>query len=416
MRLLVYGHFSHTGFGVVTDNLARRFLAAGVDVRVIAVNHRGEPVDGPLAGRVWPANMFGHSHGGNFSSAAIDGSFWRRFGSDWKPDAVLVVADMSGLMAHIGANVIPTAWTSVPVYHYCPIEGDNLPLGWRAIWSHIRPVSMSRYGERIISEHIGRPVPMVYHGVETDVFRPVSAANPIAWNGKILRSREDCKAAFGWDRNRKIILRTDRNVVRKFYYRMFEALPAILAADPDVDMAIHCNPIEQMDTQPLVEEIGRLPAECISRIKLTQAHDTFRGLPTEGLVALMNAADLYWSTTGGEGFGLTLAESLACGVPVVTSGWAAEIEVVGDGGVIVPPLHDSRGEPVRYHSTYGMDWALPDAQAFVPVITQLLGRPARRRSMGAVGRIHVARSFSWDVAAASFLSLFEDRDALDLAG
>ena len=64
MRLLVYGHHSHTGFGLVTEALASRFVAAGIDVRGVAVNHRGEPVRGPLSGRVWPASMyrdgFGH--------------------------------------------------------------------------------------------------------------------------------------------------------------------------------------------------------------------------------------------------------------------------------------------------------------------------------------------------------------------
>lgn len=419
MRLLVFGHHSHTGFGVVTDNLARRFVAAGVDVRVLAVNHRGEPIEGPLAGRIWPANMFGHSHGGNISAAAIDGSFWDRFGAPWKPDAVLVVADMSGLMAHVGASAgIPPAWQTVPVFHYCPIEGDNLPIGWRGVWERIRPVAMSEYGRGIIANHVGHDVPMIYHGVDTDTFHPVSMANPVTHEGKRLATKEAVKAAFGLDPARKVILRTDRNVLRKFYDRMFAAAPAVLAANPDTDILLHCNPLEQMDTQPLVEEIGRLPREFIPRIKLTNAHDTFRGLSTESLVALMNAADLYWSTTGGEGFGLTLAESLACGVPVVATGWAAEREVVGDGGICVPPLTDTYGEPVRFHSTYGMDWAVPDSRAFVAPITDLLTRSHRRRAMGAAGRLHVARSFSWDAAAASFLSLFEDADArpFDLAG
>jgi len=418
VNLLIFGHHSHTGFGVVTEALATRFLAAGVDVRVLAVNHRGEPIEGPLGGRIWPANMFGHSHGGNISAQAITGALWTQFGRPWKPDAVLVVADMSGLMAHIGANVIPPAWQSVPVWHYCPIEGDNLPLGWRGVWEHIRPVAMSRYGAGIIADHIGRNVPMIYHGVDTETFHPVSLANPVTHEGKRLTTKEAIRAAFGLDPARKIILRTDRNVLRKFYDRMLAAAPAVLAANPDTDILLHCNPIEQMDTQPLVEEIGRLPREFIGRIKLTNAHDTFRGLSTDSLVALMNAADLYWSTTGGEGFGLTLAESLAVGVPVVATGWAAEREVVGDGGICVPPLHDSYGEPVRFHSTYGMDWAVPDPRAFVAPITELLTRPQRRRAMGAAGRLHVARSFSWDAAAASFLSLFEDADARppDLAG
>lgn len=63
MRLLIFGHWSATGFGVVTRELGERFVAAGVDVRVIAVNHRGDPARGPLAGRVWPAGMIGDDFG-----------------------------------------------------------------------------------------------------------------------------------------------------------------------------------------------------------------------------------------------------------------------------------------------------------------------------------------------------------------
>jgi glycosyltransferase involved in cell wall biosynthesis len=148
---------------------------------------------------------------------------------------------------------------------------------------------------------------------------------------------------------------------------------------------------------------------------LTNAHDTWRGLPVEGLAALLNAADLYVSTTGGEGFGLTLAESLACEVPVVVTDWAAEREVVGPGGVLVPPLTDSYGEPVRYHSSYGMDWAVPDPRGFVKPIVDLLTHPSRRRALGRAGRHHVRRSFSWDEAAVSFLTLFEDARVADLA-
>jgi glycosyltransferase involved in cell wall biosynthesis len=148
---------------------------------------------------------------------------------------------------------------------------------------------------------------------------------------------------------------------------------------------------------------------------LTNAHDTWRGLPVEGLAALLNAADLYVSTTGGEGFGLTLAESLACEVPVVVTDWAAEREVVGPGGVLVPPLRDAYGEPVRYHSSYGMDWAVPDPRGFVKPIVDLLTHPSRRRALGRAGRHHVRRSFSWDEAAAAFLTLFEDASVADLA-
>ena len=130
MRLLIWGQHSHTGFGRVTKELAERFLAAGIDVRVIAVNHRGEPVTGPLSGRVWPANLNGDGFGASFNHLAIDGTFWKQFNAtdDWKPDVGLVIADVSGLKSYIGQRVNPQ-WSTIPILHYCPIEGDNLSIG-----------------------------------------------------------------------------------------------------------------------------------------------------------------------------------------------------------------------------------------------------------------------------------------------
>jgi len=413
LRLLVLGHFSHTGFGRVTTELAERFLANGIDVRIIAVNHRGEPVRGPLAGRVWPANMFGHPFGANLTGAAIDGSLWTRLdpADIWKPDAGLVVADVSGLLEHIGKvdESVIALWKSIPILHYCPIEGDNLPPAWRQLWDVVQPIAMSDYGQRVMSGHIGHWVPRIYHGVDTQTFRPVSLMNPLIIDGKRFATKEACKTLFGFA-GRKVILRADRNATRKFYYRLFEAFIPIARGDPEVDLLLHCQPID-VEGNDLAAEVGRLPEDLVKRVWFTGMHDTFVGLDTARLVALYNAADLYVSTTGGEGFGLTLAEALACEVPVVCSDWAAESEVVGPGGVMIPPLRDSYGEPVRYHSTYGMDWAVPDAKAFVEPVLSLLAKPARRREMGAAGRKHVEHSFNWDTATAEFLTLLEDADA-----
>lgn len=412
MRLLVFGHWSHTGFGVVTEALGTRFVEAGHDVRVLAMNHRGEPVKGALAGRVYPLETL-ERFVQNTTATAIAGPLWTRLDpkDTWKPDAVLVIADMSGLLGYMAGPLEP--WQTVPVYHYCPIEGDNLVPLWRKVWDIVRPVAMSRYGQRVISAHIGRSVPMIYHGIDTDTFRPVSVGDPFIIDGKRISTKEAAKMHFGLDPRRNVIFRSDRLVERKFYDRFVTAMAEVVARSPLTDVLIHCAPQDgQLD---LVQEIARLPEYIQGRFKTTNAHDTFKGLSTVELACLINASDLYVTTTGGEGFGLNLGEALACEVPVVTTDWAAEAEVIGDGGVGIPPLHDSYGEPVRYHSMYGMDWAVPDAKAFVEPVLTLLNKPARRRSLGAAGRMHVLRSFSWDAAATDFLALFEETDVDRLA-
>ena len=412
MRLLLFSHWSHTGFGTVTAELGGRHVGLGVDLRVLAVNHPGEPIRGPLAGRVWPASMRGDNFAGNISAEAIDGTLWPALDPDdeWKPDAVLVVSDVSGLLSHMG-RLTPerlTVWKDAAVYHYVPIEGDNLPPLWRNLWQLVEPVAMSDYGSRIIGEHIGRSVSRIYHGVDTDAFYPVSPGRPIRYNGNTLRTKEDCKVLFQRDPERKVLLRADRNAQRKFYPALFQAFVHIARADPDVDLILHCVPQDPgADGPDLIQEQLRMPEDVRDRVFWTGAHDTFTGLSREGLNALYNAADVYISTTGGEGFGLTLAESLAAGTPVIVNDWAADAETVGDGGILIPPLHDTYGEPVRFHhQTYGMDFGVPDVRGFVQPTLDLLANKRARRDLGQAGRLHVKRSFSWDACAAQFVDLF----------
>jgi glycosyltransferase involved in cell wall biosynthesis len=96
-------------------------------------------------------------------------------------------------------------------------------------------------------------------------------------------------------------------------------------------------------------------------------------VPDEQLPDYYSLADVYVSASLMEGFGLTLAEALACQTPVVAAKAGSVAEVVGPGGILVPPR---------------------DPPALAEAISCLLQNPEQRRELGLRGRAHVVRAFS----------------------
>ena len=59
----------------------------------------------------------------------------------------------------------------------------------------------------------------------------------------------------------------------------------------------------------------------------------------EELPFIFNAADLFVYPSFYEGFGLTVLEAMACGIPVITSNYSSLPEVVGDAGLLIDPYN-----------------------------------------------------------------------------
>ena len=98
-------------------------------------------------------------------------------------------------------------------------------------------------------------------------------------------------------------------------------------------------------------------------------------LPADELAAAYNAATCFVHACGVETFGLTVAEAMACGRPVVAVAAGALPEVVGDVGVLAPP---------------------DDSAAFAVAVRDLLADPARAAALGAAARNRALAAFSME--------------------
>jgi glycosyltransferase involved in cell wall biosynthesis len=180
---------------------------------------------------------------------------------------------------------------------------------------------------------------------------------------------------------------------RKRYNSLIRSLAPALSRHPEWALILHCHPGDQGGYLP--DTISKLPEPVRSQVLLTDA----AGIPRDLLVTLYNAADLYVSNSA-EGFGLTIAESIACGVPAVGIDYSAVPEVIGPAGVKV-------AEGGLLDNEYDHFWFAVNEDKFGGAVEHLMTHQTKREDLGRRGPAHIAASFRWDTAAREFLEIIQ---------
>jgi glycosyltransferase involved in cell wall biosynthesis len=402
------GDLAGTGFGTVTMDLGRALLDLGHDVRFVSQNEIDD-LEEPFASRTFRVNdrngwlaLTAEDEGGIVGiPGLLNGKAWA---DGWVAEACILLGDFAALRMVLDKDPsIPAAFTETPTFHYVPIEGVGLPNSWADVWGHIHPVAMTEFGADEIAKVMPERPPVVYHGVDTSAFWPVSPERPIYLgekpNQRKLRSKADCKAFFDESpdaRDKTWILRTDRHMPRKRYNAWIRGLAPVLATRPNTHAVIHCRTQDQGGD--LRDTLSKMHPKLRSRYHLLGLHDPpFDGISRAILNALYNAADLYVSVSA-EGFGLTIAEALACGVPAVGLDYSAVPEVIGPGGKLVPVAHLLDNE-------YDHFWAAVDERALGRIVTEMLDNPEMLREYGRAGARHIRDTFTWSQAARQFTEI-----------
>lgn len=406
MKLLILGDMAATGFGTVTQDLGRAMLDNGIDVRFLSWNETRNLPE-PFASRTallgvpegWLAAQATRSKLEHITEGSL-------FEDSWTPEVALVLGDVGSLLESKIAAWFPA---DLPVFHYAPVEGIGLPPSWAAFWKRFPPIAMSEFGANEIEPLIGYRPSVIYHGIDP-AFHPVTPAQPILWKGNdgvgvTLRSKTDCKRALGFTPDQVVILRTDANVVRKAYFELMWAVAPVLNRHSEAVFAIHARVRDYGGD--LDDMRSHFPERIRSRMGPLGMHERFGSMPREVMAALYNAADIYVSNSC-EGFGLTIAEAMACGVPVVALDWSAVPEVVGGAGVLVPLGH-------TFVNIYAHLWGVADQDGMTTAIESLVTSKGKRRSLGAIGPLRVQSYFQWPAIARQFVDVMSLRLAEKVA-
>lgn len=139
--------------------------------------------------------------------------------------------------------------------------------------------------------------------------------------------------------------------------------------------------------------------------------------PTERMAALMRGSDCFVLPTRGEGFGLPILESMACGTPAIATGWSGHMDFLNpDNGYVLPfslvPAH-----PLWWTDLYQPDqlWAEPDAGALQCLMRRVYRNREELRAKGRAAR-DTAEAWNWNRTAAAFIHILEQVAGTSIRG
>lgn len=137
----------------------------------------------------------------------------------------------------------------------------------------------------------------------------------------------------------------------------------------------------------------------------------FEDLRPSGVAAIYRRADAYLSLHRAEGYGLSMAEAMARGLPVVATGYSGNLEFMDQRSAF---LVDHRIVPARQelfqHPAFdpSMTWAEPDLDSAVAALRAVAGDPALRERIARAGQARVRTELSLEQAGARMVAALRE--------
>ena len=305
MKLLIHSNapWSPSGYGQQVALFAPR-LAEHTDLAISAFHGLSNATLNVAGLTIYPGS------GSGWGNDVVQAHAEHHFGS-LRGGLVLSLVDVFVLE--------PPVWRELNAAAWVPVDHDPAPpavLGFFASTGAV-PIAMSRFGQERLRDFDPLYVP---HGVATDVYRP--------------RPRAEGRAAAGVPRDAfavGIVAVNKGAPSRKSLAEMVEAFAIFRARHDDAVLYLHTEiqGLHQGTHLPsLFDELGLDEASVLVVDQGRYLHYPFT---PEEMAATYSSLDVLLNASMGEGFGLTVLEAQACGVPAIVTDFTSMTEVCGAG-------------------------------------------------------------------------------------
>jgi len=180
---------------------------------------------------------------------------------------------------------------------------------------YIAPSYFTKQNEEV--EIGSKKVVVIHHGVDTELFNPNIA-------------REEARRRIEIPLNAKVVLWNDRISPEKDLETFVKAVECVLSEVKEVYIYIKGRAVVKSYYEKIKDSLKNL-------LKSGKVKIHVGWIPQSKLPLLYRAADVSVKTSKYENFGLGVAESMACGTPVVAPNAITFPEVIGDATTLYKP-------------------------------------------------------------------------------
>jgi glycosyltransferase involved in cell wall biosynthesis len=381
-----------TGYGIVGRNVLKHLAKnPEFEVHAVCLEHIGGKIKVDEGYTCHPRLM--DDHGFDILGGYI---------KELNPDIVVTLRDV-GLQAGYAQSIIKCkqeGWKG-KWYAYLPIDTGRTAHDWPAILKPMdKIIAMSLWGKKIIKEQMGFDSVYIPHGVDTDVFKPMTA-----------EEKEKEKKGKPYS-DSFIVGAVGRNQYRKMWNCAVKGFAGFAKDKNDVCFLYHSdvNPAAHSDGW-IFEYIG-IKYGCQNKMLPTFKNlnaGTRFWIDDPMMNRIYNHFDVFMLLTGGEGFGIPILEAQAAGIPVITTDYTTGRELVGDHGILIPPLKDSKGRNVIWEGQNGVEFVVPDWDAATEALEKLYNDKELREKYAKESREY-ALNYSWDKVVLMWEKLLLDEN------
>ncbi len=311
--------------------------------------------------------------------------------------------DQSGIQqwpeyqAKYGFNLIVTLWDyfaiepytrlHFPAIHYIPVDAPFTNVMYQSFKDAYHVLAMSEYGYfELLKWFTPDRVSYIPHSINTTAYQP----HPL--------EKAQLKQQLGLPEDCFLLLHVGANVgERKELPVMLHAFKQFLKTHPDAYLYLLTNFTvgfpSGYNIGALIQDLG------IGQNVILPAFDTMRHPASiEQMVKLYSTADVYWSTSMGEGFGVPLIESQACGTPVLAIKNSTSPELTDNGrtGWLVEPLPREQSVNVPVWIPSLQHYPIVNMQKIVSTLNDIYENKKERQTKGTLAQQYVSQNYNWE--------------------